>query len=251
MADRAVLSAAKDVNYTAERVLRALEVIVFAPSSPPQVAAAIGVHARTARRMLRTLAKERYVERRGGQGRAAHTYLPTVRLLALAAQLAPRLPLVEHGRRATRELRDATGLTAYLAIPSYGDVLVIARAGERAPRQWALMPAAEDAAGHVLLAYGDAWRHDQAARSAASADNYVAVIRERGYASLTTEGARMGSLAASVPTPEGPPLAALSIQGPSNALISDARARRAAPPHGGEPRAPRVRCLSRSSGVRA
>jgi DNA-binding IclR family transcriptional regulator len=35
--------------------------IVFAPSSPPQVAAAIGVHARTARRMLRTLVKERYV----------------------------------------------------------------------------------------------------------------------------------------------------------------------------------------------
>ena len=102
------------------------------------------------------------------------SYLPTVRLLALAAQLAPRLPLVEHGRQATRELHDATGLTAYLAIPSYGDVLVIACAGERGPRLWALVPAVDDAAGHVLLAHGDAWRHSQAARSIASAEQHVA-----------------------------------------------------------------------------
>jgi DNA-binding IclR family transcriptional regulator len=224
VADRALLSAAKDVNYTAERVLHALEVIVFAPSSPPQVAAAIGVHARTARRMLRTLAKERYVERRGGRGRAAHAYLPTVRLLALAAQLAPRLPLVEHGRRVTCELHDATGLTAYLAIPSYGDVLVIARAGECAPRLWALVPAAEDASGHVLLAYRDAWRRSQAARGNAIAEQHVALIRERGSASLTSDGARMGSLASAVPAPAGPPLAALAIQGPSNVLITDERA---------------------------
>ena len=216
-----MLSAAKDVNYTAERVLHALEVIVFAPSSPPQVAAAIGVHARTARRMLRTLANERYVERRGGRGRAGHTYLPTVRLLALAAQLAPRLPLVEHGRLATRELHYATCLTAYLAIPSYGDVLVIARAGERAPRLWALVPAAEDASGHVLLAYGDASRHSEAARGTASAERNFALIRQRGYALVTSTGARTGSLAAAVPDQNGPPLAALAIQGPSDQLIND------------------------------
>jgi DNA-binding IclR family transcriptional regulator len=196
-------------------------VIVFAPSSPPQVAAAIGVHARTARRMLRTLAKERYVERRGGRGRAAHTYLPTVRLLALAAQLAPRLPLVEHGRRATRELHDATGLTAYLAIPSYGDVLVIARAGERAPRLWALVPAAEDASGHLLLAYHDAWRHSQAARSSASTEPHAALIQERGHASVPTEGTGTGSIAAAVAAQHGPPIAALAIRGPSDHLIND------------------------------
>jgi DNA-binding IclR family transcriptional regulator len=224
VADRAVLSAAKDVNYTAERVLRVLEVIVFAPSSPPQVAAAIGIHPRTARRMLRTLVKERYVERRGGRGRAAHTYLPTVRLLALAAQLAPRLPLVENGRRTTRELHDATGLTAYLAIPSYDDVLVIARAGERGPQLWALMPAADDAAGHLLLAHSDAWRHSQTARGTASAEQHVELIRARGYASVTTKGAGAGSLASAVAAPDRPPFAALAIQGPSHVLLGDERA---------------------------
>jgi DNA-binding IclR family transcriptional regulator len=103
----ASLHAIKDINYTAERVLHILEVIVSAPSSAPAVADAIGVHARTARRMLRTLSQHHYVERHGDRGRTI--YRPTVRLLAMAAQLAPRLPLVEHGRQAIRELTSRAG----------------------------------------------------------------------------------------------------------------------------------------------
>jgi DNA-binding IclR family transcriptional regulator len=221
VADRAALSAAKQANYTAERVLRALEVIVFAPSSAPAVADAIGVHARTVRRILRTLSQQQYVERRAGRGRTATTYVPTVRLLAMAAQLAPRLPLVEHGRRATRELHHATGLTGYLAIPSYGEILVIARAGEHSPRLWALLPATEDAAGRLLLAHRDAWRHSLGITSGAvTGDDDVRVLRERGYASITREGERIGSLAVAVPAQDGPPLAALAIQGPSSVLIT-------------------------------
>jgi DNA-binding IclR family transcriptional regulator len=98
---------------------------------------------------------------------------------------------------------------------------VIARAGERAPRLWALVPAAEDASGHVLLADGEPWRHGQAARGTASAEQNVALIRERGYAAITSQGARTGSLAAAVPSRDGSPIAALAIQGASDILIND------------------------------
>jgi predicted ArsR family transcriptional regulator len=69
----AALRAAAEHNYTAQRVLQALEVIVLCPSSAPTVAEALGVQPRTARRMLKTLMKDQYVERRGGRGRAAMT----------------------------------------------------------------------------------------------------------------------------------------------------------------------------------
>src|SRR5215207_2947445 len=116
---RAVLRAAAEVNYTAQRVLQTLEVIILRPSTAPTVAAALAIHPRTARRILQTLTNEQYVERRGGQGRAAHEYQPTVRLLAMAAQLAPRLPLIAAARRRVRESRGSSGATAYVAVPYY------------------------------------------------------------------------------------------------------------------------------------
>jgi DNA-binding IclR family transcriptional regulator len=125
------LSSATEINYTTQRVLRALEVVVLRPSTAPVVAEAIGIHPRTARRILGTLAAERFV---GSEGARRHSSClePTVRLLAVAAQLASRLPLVEHGQRGVEELHDATGLGAYIAVPSYGQVIVLARAGESA-----------------------------------------------------------------------------------------------------------------------
>src|SRR5215218_9214139 len=155
---RAVLRAAAEVNYTAQRVLRALEVIVLRPSTAPTVATALAIHPRTARRILRTLTSEQYVERRGGHDRAAHEYQPTVRLLAMAAQLAPRLPLIAAARGAVREIENAADVTAYVAVPCYSDVLVVAATGARAVRPWATLRASADAAGHVLLAHRDSWR---------------------------------------------------------------------------------------------
>src|SRR4051794_21613528 len=101
----AVRAAAKH-SYTAERVLRALEVIVFRPSTAPTVAREIGVSNRTARRILETFVHEEYVEHRGGRGRAAREFVPTIRLLAMAAQLAARLPLIQRGRRAVCEIAE-------------------------------------------------------------------------------------------------------------------------------------------------
>jgi DNA-binding IclR family transcriptional regulator len=120
-------------NLTAARAVHALEVLAFHPASPPGLAATMGIHDRTARRLLQTLEDEGYLQHGHGNYRQRHTYSPTPRLLALAGQLAARLPLVMRGERAVRELHRSTGLGAYLVVPSYGDVLVAARAGNQAP----------------------------------------------------------------------------------------------------------------------
>jgi hypothetical protein len=108
------------INYTTQRALRALEVLAFVPSGASEVAAALAVHPRTARRTLATLTSDGYLERSGAP-RAV--YRPTVRLLALASQLAERLPLVIHGREVVRRLADELGVGVALAVPSYEQVL--------------------------------------------------------------------------------------------------------------------------------
>lgn len=97
------------------------------------------------RRLLHTLEDEGYLQRGHGTYRQRGTYSVTPRLLALAGPLAVRLPLVVGGERAVRHLHEATGLDAYLVIPSYGDVIVLARAGDRAPTRWSLLPATNSA----------------------------------------------------------------------------------------------------------
>jgi DNA-binding IclR family transcriptional regulator len=135
------------------------------------------------------------------------------------AQLARRLPLVQHGRRAVCELERATDMTAYLAMPCYGDVLVIACSGERGLRAWATLPASTDAAGRVLLAHREPWRQAFAASTAAPAlsDAEAAQILERGHALVTSTDDRAGSLAVAIPV-QGTPIAALGLRGPSSEL---------------------------------
>jgi dihydropteroate synthase len=209
----AALRAAAEHNYTAQRVLRALEVIVLSPSTAPAVAAAIGVTPRTARRILKSLASEQYAERRRASGRQVHDYQPTVRLLAMAAQLAPRLPLVAAGRRAVPEVEMHTNLAAYVAVPCYADVLV---SGLRGVRPWATLPAGDDAAGRVLLAHREPWRRSLAGvePDVVPSDEEVATVLSRGFASVVTGGTRSGSLAVVVPAAEAP-IAAIAVRGTS------------------------------------
>jgi hypothetical protein len=119
-------------NLAAARALRSLEVLVFHAASAPRLAATMGVHDRTARRLMQSLEDEGYVQSGTGTDRQRHTYSPTPRLLALAGQLAARMPLVTHGTHAVHQLNHATGLDAYLVVPSYGDVIVLASAGDHA-----------------------------------------------------------------------------------------------------------------------
>jgi DNA-binding IclR family transcriptional regulator len=216
------IRAAREHNYTAERVLGALEVIALSPSTAPAVAEAIGVHPRTARRILKTLAMHQYIEQRAHCGRPAHEYRPTVRLLAMATQAAARLPLVQHGRHVVRDLERRTRLTAYVAVPCYADVLVIACSGERDLRPWATLPAATDAAGRVLLANRAPWRHHltTAEPDRAVGAQEAANIVQRGYALLAASDDRVGSQSVPVPN-NAAPLAALAVRGASSELLAN------------------------------
>ena len=208
--------ARKTPNLAAARALRSLEVLVFHAASAPRLAATMGVHDRTARRLMQSLQDEGYVQSGTGTYCQRHTYSPTPRLLALAGQLAARMPLVTHGTHAVHQLKHAPGLDAYLVVPSYGDVIVLARAGEHAPALWSLVPATDSAGGSVLLAYRQSWRDAQRPGDDRTAildsEARAAEVRRDGYA-VDTQG-NMTSLA--VPVPMHPaPLAALVLSSPA------------------------------------
>ena len=213
-------------NLAAARALRALEVLVFHGVSAPGLAATMGIHDRTARRLLYSLRDEGYIESGHGTHRQRHTYSPTPRLLALAGQLAARMPLITRGTQAVHQLNHATGLDAYLVAPSYGDVIVLATAGDHAPALWSLLPATDSAGGNVLLAYRQSWRDAQRPDDdhtiILDPEARAAEVRRKGYA-VDGEGS-MTSLA--IPVPLDPaPLAALVLSSPRPALDDDGRER--------------------------
>jgi DNA-binding IclR family transcriptional regulator len=179
---------------------------------------------RTARRLLSTLDDEGYVQRGHGSDRQAYVYSLKPRRLALAGQLAARLPLVTRGERVVRRLHQRTGLDAYLVIPSYGDVIVIARAGDGAPGLWSLLPATASAGGSVLLAYRQSWRDDQRPDDESSTrldlEARASEVRYHGYA-VHDQG---DTTSLAVPMPMVPtPLGALVLMGPASALSADER----------------------------
>lgn len=140
------------------RTMQAMEVLAFQPCSAPQVAGALQVHPRTARRLLNKLVAEGWLTRSEGRRRL---YAPTMRIVALAAQLADRDPLAIAARPVVTQLHEQTGLTAHLAIPSYRSALcLVHRAGgpDARPQLRELIPAHATAAGKVLLAFREPWR---------------------------------------------------------------------------------------------
>jgi DNA-binding IclR family transcriptional regulator len=209
-------------NLTAARAVRALEVLVFHPTAAAGLAATMGLQERTARRLMYTLEDEGYLQRGHGTGRQAYVFSLTPWLLALAGQLAARLPLVTRGEQAVRRLHKRTGLDAYLVIPSYGDVMVVARAGDGAPGLWSLLPAADSAGGSVLLAYRQSWRDDQRPDDERSTpldrEARAIEVRHNGYA--VHHHGETTCLAVPVPG-DPPPLAALVLSGPASALCGD------------------------------
>lgn len=146
--------------FSVSRTLRALELLAFQPCSASQVAGALQIHPRTARRLLGRLVADGWVTSSGGQRRV---YSPSRRIVALAAQQAERDPLATVAAPVVSRLHEETGGTAHLVIPSYRSVLcLVHRAGgpNARPQLRELMPAHATAAGLVLLAYRDRWREN-------------------------------------------------------------------------------------------
>jgi DNA-binding IclR family transcriptional regulator len=136
------------------RGLALLELLAFGPQTAPASAAALGFDARTARRLLRGLAADRWVQPAGDR-----RWEPTLRLAAVAAQLLERSPLVRAAGPVLRGLGLRAGGPVELSVPSYGSVMTVLRAdrGELLPLR-RLAPAAGCAPGRVLLAHRPQWR---------------------------------------------------------------------------------------------
>jgi DNA-binding IclR family transcriptional regulator len=140
------------------RTMQALELLALHPLSAPQVAEALHVHPRTARRLLRRLAEDGWLT---CSDDARRVYAPTLKVVALAGHVLERSALAEAGAGFVAALRDETGAPAHLVIPSYRWVLCIAHGEGDEPVRAQLrevLPCHATATGKILLAHRDAWR---------------------------------------------------------------------------------------------
>ena len=192
--------------FFASRSMQALEVLAFGPSTATKLAAELQVHPRTARRLLNRMVHDGWVVRRDGP---RPTYTPTLRIVALAAQLAHRAPLVRHAVDVARDLHERLGCPVHLAIPSYRSALRLVRVADSADGARDLAPAHAIAAGKLLLAFREPWREVVLGAPLASVTDKTLVdarelradldlTRDRGYA-LEDEEFRAGARALAVP----------------------------------------------------
>jgi DNA-binding IclR family transcriptional regulator len=151
--------------YQAMRTVQALERLAFRPLSAPELAAALQIHQRTARRLLRRLQAEDYAALVHGSRRRYHL---TRRLAALGRQAIARdeLPVLAAPWVAT--FAASLGRPAQLWIPCYADVVCILQADPLGPVPKPILgqlaPAHASAPGKALLAHRQPWRNDLLAR---------------------------------------------------------------------------------------
>ena len=148
---------APEALYVA-RTMQVLELLAFQPLSAPQVAATLQIHPRTARRLLVRLHAEGYLTR-GDDAR--RLYMPSMRVVALAGQIAARSPLTVRALPAVARLHEESGAATHLAVPSYLSALCVVHAdracGARAHTR-ELVPAHCTATGKALLGWRQRWR---------------------------------------------------------------------------------------------
>jgi DNA-binding IclR family transcriptional regulator len=147
--------------YCVSRTLQVLELLTFNDLSGPQVAAALQIHPRTARRMLLRLAADGYIEQTFDSRRR---YRATLRLAALGCQVIAHAELARIAAPHVAELHTTTAAAAHLMIPSYRGVACVLHCDDPCGQQVArpmlreLLPAHATAAGKVLLAFRQPWR---------------------------------------------------------------------------------------------
>ena len=220
--------------YFVSRTMQALEALTFRSASATEIAGTLQVHPRTARRLLNRLVADGWLTRSEGRRR---TYTPTLRIVALAAQLAARSSLIQLAGPAVDALRRETGDVAYLAIPSYRSALrlVVCGRGTCEPHGTReLIPAHASAAGKVLLAHRQPWRESVlalplepvTARTITDPDALraqAADIRAAGHAVEQGEyEPSVTSVAAPVWTPDREVVAALALSTSRADVAADA-----------------------------
>jgi DNA-binding IclR family transcriptional regulator len=218
------MSASESWHVT--RTLRALEALAMGPHSAVEVADALGIHPRTARRLLNRLVSEGYLTR-GPEPR--RKYVATLRVVALAGQVAEHSELVLASRATLRRLHEETGATAHLTVPSLVCALCLLHAGEHdalpVPSIGERIPAHATAAGKALLAQRPRWRShvlrqplerytDATLVEPAALEAELEAVAERGWALEDGEyRATMRAVAAPVRGHDGQVVAALGVSG--------------------------------------
>lgn len=142
------------------RTLRAIEILSLKAHSAPELAGALGIHARTARRMLKSLESEGYVQLDHGQRRR---WSLTFRVVAVAGQVVQRSDLARAARESLERLRDEIDVCCHLCVPSHVSALCLAHAPRGAactcrPQLRELVPCHCTAAGKALLAWRRSWQ---------------------------------------------------------------------------------------------
>jgi IclR family acetate operon transcriptional repressor len=216
------------------RTVRALEVLAFQPQSAPQVAAALQVHPRTARRLLNRLMEEGYLTRSDD---ARRLYSPTLRIVALAGQIVERSELSRVAAPFVARLHERTGAPAHLMVPSYRSALCLVHSangcGEPRPQLRELVPVHCTAGGKALLGERAPWRESVLGaplerHTDATITDPDALRAEldagslRGYATERGEyQAGVWAVAAPVFSPAGEAVAALSAAAPESAALEE------------------------------
>lgn len=214
------------------RTLRAMELLAVKPRSAPELADALGVHVRTARRVLKRLHFEGYVTVNGDRRRR---YRPTMRVVALAGQVVERAELTRAALPHVTALRRELGEGCHLTVPSYMSALCLVHdngqdTGPCRPHLRELVPCHCTATGKALLAWRDEWREavltqplegftERTNRGPESLRRELARTRARGYAVEDREyEADTRGLAAPVFSQTGETVAALGVVAPAERL---------------------------------
>jgi DNA-binding IclR family transcriptional regulator len=215
------------------RTLRAMELLAVRPRSAPELADALGVHVRTARRVLKRLDSEGYVTVTDDRRRR---YRPTMRVVALAGQVVERAELPVTALPHVTALRKRLGESCHLCVPSHVFALCIVHDdGVCAcrPQLRELVPCHCTAAGKALLAWRDEWREAVLEQPLASFTERTTVGPEslrrelartvaRGYAVEDREyEPKTRALAAPVFGETGEAVAALAVVAPVERLQAD------------------------------
>jgi DNA-binding IclR family transcriptional regulator len=217
------------------RTLRAMELLAVRPRSAPELAEALGVHVRTARRVLKRLDGEGYVSLTDDRRRR---YRPTMRVVALAGQVVERAELPATALPHVKALRERVGASCHLCVPSHLFALCLVHdeggaSGACRPHLRELVPCHCTAAGKALLAWRAGWRDavleqplasftERTTTGPESLRRELARTVARGYSVEDREyEAATRGLAAPVFADTGEAVAALAVVAPVEALQAD------------------------------
>jgi IclR family transcriptional regulator, KDG regulon repressor len=217
------------------RTLVALDLLSHQPASPDELAAALGVHRRTARRLIDVMSGEGWVEPDLDDPRRIRL---STRIISVAGEVLQRTDLVQSGGRYVRQLRDRLQESSHMSVPTDGWAVHVVEVPSTQPLNVAAkvgtrVPIYASAVGKAMTA----WLPEQlelavqrglerftpnTLTTRESLAREMARTRDRGYAVDDAElYPDTRCIAAPVRTGFGTVVAALGISGPAIRITLD------------------------------